>query len=121
MVKILTEKRSIGDRGETVVVNYLIKNGYEILERNWHSRYGEIDIIASKDEYLAFVEVKTRKKNSLVSGVEAVNFAKQNKIRLTGEKYLLDNPLELQPRFDLAVVEYSGNRCNIEYYADAFE
>lgn len=116
----MTEKTAIGNRGETAAVTYLQKKGYSIVARNWHSRYGEIDIIATKDEFLAFVEVKTRKKGAMVTPTEAVNYAKQKKIRLTAQKYLLDNPTDLQPRFDVCSVIYYNDRCTIEYFAAAF-
>ena len=56
----MTDKKEIGNFGEDFTAKFLKKSGYKILERNYHSRYGEIDIIASKGAVLAFVEVKTR-------------------------------------------------------------
>ena len=52
----------MGNYGETLACEHLEKNGYLVLERNFHSRHGEIDIIARKDEYLVFIEVKTRRR-----------------------------------------------------------
>ena len=62
-----------GGEGEKRVANYLRQQGFAIVKRNYTCRYGEIDIIAENDEYILFVEVKTRKKDSLVSGEESVN------------------------------------------------
>ncbi len=56
----------LGKKGERIAVDYLIKNGYKILERNWRYLKAEIDIIAKKDNTLAIVEVKTRSKQGLV-------------------------------------------------------
>ena len=56
----MTDKKKLGDRGEDYTARYLEKQGFHIVERNWHSRYGEIDIIAENEEYLLFVEVKSR-------------------------------------------------------------
>lgn len=110
-----------GTRGENFACEYLRKLGYEITDRNWHSRYGEIDIIARKDEYIVFVEVKTRQYNTMISGAEAVNYRKQKKIAMTAAMYLLDFEEELQPRFDVIEVQLSGeNVCGIKHYESAF-
>ena len=110
-----------GKKGEDFACEYLRKLGYEIIDRNWHSRYGEIDIIARKDEYIVFVEVKTRQYNAIVSGAMAVNYRKQKKIVLTSALYLLDVEEELQPRYDVIEVRLSGdNICGIQHYEGAF-
>lgn len=113
-----------GKLGEDYSCKYLEENGYSILKRNFHSRYGEIDIIAKKDDVIAFIEVKTRKANSLVLAEEAVNLSKQKKIILTAEYYLesLDN--EVIPRFDVITIETSDSKEfnveNINHYKGAF-
>lgn len=93
-----------GLEGEKKVANYLRKNGYLVIKQNYSCKYGEIDIIAQNDEYILFVEVKTRKQNSLISGVEAVDAFKQNRILKTAEDFLVKTGCELQPRFDVAEV-----------------
>ncbi len=96
------EKSEIGKAGEDFAVKTLEKKGYEILDRNFHSRYGEIDIIAKKDSVIAFVEVKTRKTGSMVSPTSAVNRKKREKIVLTAYKYLEDkDTVLLNKRFDV--------------------
>ena len=75
-------RREIGNFGETVVCNYLTQQGYDIVKRNYCIRGGEIDIIAIKSDFICFVEVKTRKENSMVSGLEAVTRKKQ--LRISG-------------------------------------
>ena len=74
-----TEKRITGNLGEDFAGNYFKKKGFSVV-RNYHSRYGEIDIIAENEEYVLFVEVKTRKADTMLSPVESVNFRKQQKI-----------------------------------------
>ncbi len=111
-----------GIKGEDFACEYLRKLGYEILERNWHSRYGEIDIIARAGEYIVFVEVKARQFNGMVSGVEAVNFRKQKKIVVTSAIYLQDITEDLQPRYDIIEIKLSGeNICGIEHIESAFD
>lgn len=116
------DKRSIGVRGETAVCRFLESKGVEILCRNFTIRGGEIDIIAKSSEYLLFIEVKTREVGAMVSGEAAVDARKQAHLLRTAEQYLLRNPCDLQPRFDVAVVEYAGNFVRrIAYTAHAFD
>ena len=101
--------KKYGDFGEEYTAKYLKKSGYKILERNYHSRFGEIDIIASKKGVIAFVEVKTRGENAIYAPREAVDFYKQQKCIKTAEYYLINNPSELQPRFDVSEIIVTEN------------
>lgn len=94
----------IGLEGEKRVANYLRQQGFSVVRRNYLCRYGEIDIIAENDELLLFVEVKTRKEGALISGAEAVDSFKQNRIMLTAQDYIVKTENEKQPRFDMAEV-----------------
>ncbi len=96
-----------GTEGEKRVANFLRKKGLTIINRNFQSKYGEIDIIAENDQYILFVEVKTRKENSLVSGIEAVDAFKQRRIIMTANDYITKTQCEKQPRFDVAEVTVS--------------
>lgn len=99
----------IGALGEDVAGFWLESQGYKILHRGWRSRWGEIDIIAFYDNFLIFVEVKTRKKyNWDHDGVLAVNNSKQNKLRLTAEMFLSVNPQyqDVSCRFDVVCLRY---------------
>lgn len=99
-------KKTIGNFGEEETVKYLRKKGYKILECNFNVRGGEIDIIAHKNGYVVFVEVKTRKDDQLGSGAEAVTYTKRQKIIKAAQYYLLKVG-ECDVRFD--VVEVIGN------------
>lgn len=117
------DKIKIGNAGETAVCKYLVRRGYKILDRNFKTRFGEIDIIAQKKEIVAFVEVKTRKENTLVSGVDAVGFKKQQRILAAAKEYYRKCGNSLQPRFDVAEVTDSGKlifRFKINYIENAF-
>lgn len=94
----------LGEWGEVLIADYLEEKGYHIVARNWHSRYGEIDIIAENDQFILFVEVKTRKNARFSQPYEAVDGRKQEKIRITVESYLMKHPSPLQPRLDVASV-----------------
>ena len=119
----LTKKKIIGNSGEKTAVKFLKKNKYRILKTNYTCRYGEIDVICTDKKYIIFVEVKTRKKDTLVSGVYAVNKKKQFNIFKSAHTYILKNNVEKQPRFDIIEVEYNSvdNSYNVcEHYVNAF-
>ena len=77
---MVTERRRRGNLGEDFAAKYLQDEGYTILERNFNTRMGEIDIIAQKGKYIAFVEVKSRADDCLYLPREAVTHSKQRKI-----------------------------------------
>ena len=97
-------KREIGNSGESAAAKYLSRSGYSIIERNYFCRFGEIDIIAEDGKYICFIEVKSRRPGSLVTGAEAVDLHKRRKIIMTAKNYLMQNSTELQPRFDVIEV-----------------
>ena len=105
------DRKNIGNYFENICKNYLEKNGYNIIDMNYHSRYGEIDVIARKDKDLVFVEVKARKMGSLVKPVEAVDKKKMVKIIKTAYHFLSNNQslesFEFQPRFDVFEIYFT--------------
>ena len=114
-------KREIGNIGEDAVCKFLEANLYKVIRRNYTIRGGEIDIIAENDEIIAFVEVKSRARNPLVSGAEAITKAKMLHIIKTAERYLNSFSSDKQPRFDVAVVEIDNGRASIiQYLENAF-
>lgn len=117
-------KNDKGKLGEDAVCEELKKRGHEILARNFHKRVGEIDIISKIGGFIVFTEVKAREVNSMVSGLEAVNFAKQKKIVLTADAWLSENPTDLMLRYDIAEVEFTRGEIpkitRIQIYEDAF-
>lgn len=101
---------AIGNKGENLACEYILKKSYIILNRNYKTRFGEIDIIAKDNDFLVFVEVKTRKTKKYGLACEYVDFRKQEKIIKTASQFLCENPLDLQPRFD--VIEVYDNEIN---------
>ena len=77
---------------------------FTILASNYRCRQGEIDIIAAKDGYIVFAEVKTRRSDAMYAPREAVTVAKQRRILQTASIYLASNGVTLQPRFDVIEV-----------------
>ena len=110
-----------GIKGENKVCRYLMMRGYKILDRNFQCRFGEIDIIAKKKEYIVFVEVKTRNVSSKGLPREYVDYYKQQRIIKTAQVYLAFHPGELQPRFDVAEVWNNKNRLEVNYIKSAFD
>ncbi len=84
-------KRQIGSIGEDMAVEFLKSHGVKILERNYQNRFGEIDIIGREDNILLFIEVKYRKNESFGYPLEAVGFAKREKIRKMARFFLNEN------------------------------
>jgi len=121
-MKSRENKRQTGNLGEEAVCAWLTAKGAEILCRNFTVRGGEIDILAQLGEFLLIVEVKTRRTGTLISGAAAVDAKKQAHLVFAAQQYLLKNPCDLQPRFDVAEVELSGSTVrHIEYIENAFD
>ena len=93
-----------GHWGEAVAAEYLRRRRYKILACNYHTRFGEIDLIAKSFHYIVFVEVKTRAVGAMVTPAEAVTKSKQRKIIQTAGLFLGRYKSKLQPRFDVIEV-----------------
>lgn len=116
------EAKRRGYRGEEAVGAWLRERGWRIVERNFHSKFGEVDLIAEDGTFLAFVEVKLRRDEDFAAAREAVTLAKQRRLRMTAALYLQWHPTNLQPRFDVAEV-YAPKGCQrpeINYLENAF-
>lgn len=108
----------LGLQGETKITDYLKKDGFIILKRNYRVREGEIDIIARKKELLVFVEVKTRTTQTYALS-EVITRSKQKKIIFTAKHFLATHHfVDVVCRFDVALVE--GPNLQIEYIPNAF-
>ena len=113
-----------GHRGEAIAAKQMEKMGYEILERNFHALKGEIDIIAKKDTYIVFTEVKYRKNEEMGTPAEAVNHWKQQHIIRAAKAYIAQNCLEqlgYDFRFDVAEVLNNDGKVYFRYTEDAFQ
>jgi len=109
-----------GDRGEALVARELEKQGLNILVRNYRKSFGEIDLIASNNELLLFVEVKLRSSNR-IDLAELIIPAKQRRIYAAARAYLAEfEYIEKVCRFDVALVGIVKGEPQITYIADAF-
>lgn len=94
----------LGPWGEMQAVDHLRLKGYAILSCNYRCRFGEIDIVARKGRYLAFVEVKLRKSSAFGEAKEFVDRRKQERLKATALLWLEEHDYDLQPRFDVIEV-----------------
>lgn len=115
----------LGSWGEALAAEYLRSKHYKIEAARYHSRFGEIDLIARNREYLVFVEVKLRKNARFALAREYVTRQKQDRIRMTASIYLANNPTNLRSRFDVIEIyapegmqTISPEICHLE---DAFQ
>lgn len=117
-------RRSFGDFGERVAASHLESHGYQILERNWSTREGEIDLIASRGEDLVFVEVRSRKGRDFGAPEESITGRKRLHLLSTISSYLEQHP-ESPPhhRIDLVVLELDrkGRVMRVEQIENAVE
>ena len=120
----LFSKKQTGDAGEEYCAKYLKKHGFKILDRNYRKTFGEIDIIALKNELLCFVEVKTRHYNSMTQPYEAVDYRKRQRIIKAAQAYLTEKNIQMYCRFDVCEVitdKESLKLLNLNYIENAFE
>lgn len=117
-----TQKRAEGDRGEELACGLLVNKGYSLIERNFACRTGEIDIIASKGSFLAFVEVKTRKRTDFGYPCEAVDGKKKDRLIRTAQFYLKTHPWldVMQPRMDIVEIMIKGEDVFVRHLENAF-
>lgn len=122
--KAVSETRQLGQWGEERIAALLQARGYEILCRNWRCRWGELDLVARRGEYLCFVEVKLRRSASFAPARSFVTGPKQQRLRLAAACYLTQYDTGLQPRFDVAeVYAPQGTQTRdpvIQYWENAF-
>ena len=115
----LDPRRQLGDAGEDLAAAALKKQGYKILERNYVCPLGEIDLIARQGKTYVFIEVKTRQNDRFGAPQEAVNAAKQRKLRLLADYYLKQKRLgEVEMRFDVVGITHGGGRASAGDYSE---
>ena len=118
---VVSHNQSFGAWGEDLVAEWYRKHGYDIVERNWRCRQGEIDIIASRDSVLVICEVKTRATADFGSPALAVDANKQQRLRRLAAHWLSENPTtRASVRFDVAAVVGPKEDVSLEVIESAF-
>ncbi|BCS88524.1 YraN family protein [Pseudodesulfovibrio sediminis] len=113
---------TLGDLGEDAAARYLETKGFRILDRNWRFHQWELDLICKDRDTLVFVEVKTRKANSMATPGDALTRKKQARLVKAASHYLTRKDLWDTPcRFDLAGVIDNGTSMDVEHIENAFD
>ena len=116
----MAQHNELGKKGEHLAVDFLLKNDYEIIERNYRFDKAEVDIIAKKNLILAIIEVKTR---STIDFGNPQDFVKPKQIqRLVKavDDYVIANEMDVEVRFDIIAIVKKGKGFNIEHLENAF-
>jgi len=111
----------IGSKGEDIAAGFLKDKGYRIIERNYKTPIGEVDIIARDRDTIVFVEVKTRSSNIFGYPFEAVDARKQHKLKNLALLYMKQKKKDFAVRFDVLSIHISNGEKEIEHIMDAFE
>lgn len=119
---MMTEKQQRGALGEAAAVDYLRRNGFMIVERNYRIGRSEVDIIAQRYDELHFVEVKTRKAGSMTAPEEALTEQKLRALRRAASAYMAQHRSMLEPRFSLIAIDVVGNEVvSLRFVEDALQ
>ncbi|MCB9493323.1 MAG: YraN family protein [Epsilonproteobacteria bacterium] len=114
-------KQKTGRAGEQAVSTHLEANGFQVIARNYQTRAGEIDIIAQKDDVVAFIEVKTRF-NEYFHITQTITKSKQNKIIKTAKHFAMkQSVVDKVLRFDVAIVTRQNGTWHVNYLPNAFQ
>lgn len=113
-------KQKLGKEGEEIAVAHLISKGYKILARNYRSGRAEIDIIATVDDWVVIVEVKTRETNKYGNPEDAIGRGKINMIAQGANDFLLDRDLHNNVRYDVISILKNKHHIDIHHIVDAF-
>jgi len=109
--------KQIGDAGETAAANYLVHHGHKIIERNWKTKFCEIDIVSQKNDVMYFTEVKYRKRAEQGGGLAAITPKKLRQMKFAAEYFALKNNID-QTDMRLCAIAVSGEPPEVETYLE---
>ena len=119
---MLSKQQDFGKKSESIATGHLKKHGYKILEQNYRTKLGEIDIIAKDKDTLVFVEVKARSSNRFGNPKWAVTPKKQRKISMVALLYIKSTKQSnVKARFDVVAISSAKDKPSIEIIKNAFE
>ncbi len=116
----MANHNNLGKQGEDLAVGFLLKQGYEVLERNFMFQKAEVDIIAKKENVLAVVEVKTRSTNAFGNPQDFLKPKQIQRIVKAVDHYVTSNQLEVEVRFDIVAIVKNQHQFDIEHLENAY-
>ena len=115
------QRRRLGALGEDFAAQWYVARGFEIVDRNWRVREGEIDLVAQRERTIVFCEVKTRSSDRFGVPAESVTLTKQRRLRVLAARWLSEHPDRRgQVRFDVASVVPAGATPSVTVLEAAF-
>ncbi len=116
----MARHNELGKKGEQLAVDYLIKKGYTIVQRNYRFQKAEVDIIAKIKDTLAIVEVKTRSTADFGNPQDFVKPKQIQRLVKAVDEYVIVNKLDIEVRFDIIAIVRQGKAFTIEHIENAF-
>ncbi len=116
----MARHNELGKKGEQLAVDYLIKRGYTIVQRNYRFQKAEVDIIAKIKDTLAIVEVKTRSTADFGNPQDFVKPKQIQRLVKAVDEYVIVNKLDIEVRFDIIAIVRQGKAFTIEHIENAF-
>ena len=119
---MLNRKQKFGRSGEDLAAHFLMKNGYQIVCRNYRTKFGEIDIIAKNGDSIVFIEVKSRRTSTFGHPKYAITAGKQERISKAALYYLkMTGQNHIRARFDVVAIFERNQKTDVEIIQNAFE
>ena len=116
----MAQHNQLGKKGEQLAVDFLLKKGYDIIERNYRFDKAEVDIIAQKDDTLAIIEVKTRSTADFGNPQDFVKPKQIKNLVKAVDEYITVNDLDVEVRFDIIAIVKENSKYHIEHLENAF-
>lgn len=116
----MAQHNELGQRGEDAAARLLAQKGYRIVFRNWRLHGYEIDIVAETDDWVVFVEVKTRTSAAWGNPEDFVGKARMRRMIDGAHHYLLENDVDKPARFDIVGAVWNNGAFEMEHIEDAF-
>ncbi|PCH83799.1 MAG: YraN family protein [Piscirickettsiaceae bacterium] len=113
--------KTLGQQSEDLALAFLKNKGLTLIQRNYRSRHGEIDLIMQHEEYLVFVEVRYRSSSQFGGALSSVDHKKQSKLIKCAQHYLLKKPSKRACRFDVVAISPSTSQHEIQWITNAFD
>ncbi len=116
----MAEHNELGRKGEQIAVNFLVKKGFSISERNWRYKHLELDIVALQGDYLVVVEVKTRTSDFVDDLSKIINKKKRSLLIRATNAYISKYNIDKEIRFDIVFIIIKNGKYYLRHIVDAF-